>query len=31
MILVDSSGRIEFFTDGTNAREYGSYLEKTAA
>jgi predicted nucleic acid-binding protein len=31
MILVDSSGWIEFFTDGTNAREYGSYLEKTAS
>lgn len=29
MILVDSSGWIEFFTDGTNATKYGSYLEQT--
>lgn len=30
MILVDSSGWIEFFTDGVNAPKYGSYLEKTS-
>ncbi len=28
MILVDSSGWIEFFTDGGNAERYGSYLEE---
>ena len=28
MILVDSSGWIDFFTDGGNAAKYGSYLEK---
>ena len=27
MILVDSSGWIDFFTDGDHAAEYGSYLE----
>ena len=27
MILVDSSGWIEFFTGGANADRYGSYLE----
>ena len=27
MILVDSSGWIDFFTDGGNAAKYGSYLE----
>lgn len=27
MILVDSSGWIEFFTGGGNAAKYGSYLE----
>jgi predicted nucleic acid-binding protein len=31
MILVDSSGWVDFFTDGSNASEYGSYLEKTAS
>lgn len=30
MILVDSSGWVDFFTDGSNASEYGSHLEKTA-
>lgn len=29
MILVDSSGWIEFFTGGGNAAKYGSYLEDT--
>ena len=28
MIVVDSSGWIEFFTEGPNARRYGRYLEK---
>ena len=28
MIVVDSSGWIEFFTGGPNARRYGRYLEK---
>jgi predicted nucleic acid-binding protein len=28
LILVDSSGWIDFFTDGGNAAKYGSYLEK---
>jgi predicted nucleic acid-binding protein len=28
MILVDSSGWIDFFTDGGNAARYGSYLEE---
>ena len=28
MILVDSSGWIEFFTAGANAGKYGHYLEK---
>lgn len=28
MILVDSSGWIEFFTGGANAGKYGSYLEE---
>jgi predicted nucleic acid-binding protein len=28
MILVDSSGWVEYFTDGGNAAKYGSYLEK---
>ena len=27
MILIDSSGWIEFFTGGGNAAKYGSYLE----
>jgi toxin FitB len=31
MTLVDSSGWIEFFTDGRNAAKYGSYLEKTSS
>jgi predicted nucleic acid-binding protein len=31
MILVDSSGWIEFFTGGGNAAKYGSYLEKTSS
>ncbi len=30
MIVVDSSGWIEFFTGGPNARSYGSYLEKAS-
>jgi len=30
MILVDSSGWIEFFTGGGNASKYGSYLEDTS-
>lgn len=30
MILVDSSGWIEFFTGGENASRYGSYLDDTA-
>ena len=30
MILVDSSGWIEFFTGGANAGRYESFLEKTA-
>ncbi|HZI66083.1 MAG TPA: type II toxin-antitoxin system VapC family toxin [Thermoanaerobaculia bacterium] len=30
MILVDSSGWIEFFTGGGNAAKYGAYLEKTS-
>jgi predicted nucleic acid-binding protein len=30
MILVDSSGWIEFFTGGGNAAKYGSYLEAAA-
>jgi predicted nucleic acid-binding protein len=30
MILVDSSGWIEFFTGRGNAAKYGSYLEKTS-
>ena len=30
MILVDSSGWIEFFTEGPNARRYGRYLEKAS-
>ncbi|HVE66269.1 MAG TPA: type II toxin-antitoxin system VapC family toxin [Thermoanaerobaculia bacterium] len=30
MILVDSSGWIEFFTGGGNAAKYGGYLEKTS-
>ena len=30
MILVDSSGWIEFFTGGANADKYGSYLEKAS-
>ena len=30
MILVDSSGWIEFFTGGANAGRYGSFLEKTS-
>jgi predicted nucleic acid-binding protein len=30
VILVDSSGWIEFFTGGANAPRYGSYLEKTS-
>lgn len=30
MILVDSSGWIEFFTGGANASKYGSYLEQTS-
>ena len=30
MILVDSSGWIEFFTGGGNAAKYGSYLETAA-
>jgi predicted nucleic acid-binding protein len=30
MILVDSSGWIEFFTGGANAGRYGSYLRDTA-
>lgn len=29
MILVDSSGWIEFFTGGGKAGKYGSYLEET--
>ncbi len=30
MILVDSSGWIEFFTGGANATRYGVYLERTS-
>jgi predicted nucleic acid-binding protein len=30
MIVVDSSGWIEFFTGGANAGAYGSYLEKVS-
>lgn len=30
MILVDSSGWIEFFTDGRNAAQYGVYLERAS-
>ena len=30
MILVDSSGWIEFFTGGANAGKYGVYLEQTS-
>jgi len=30
MIVVDSSGWIEFFTGGANAGRYGVYLEKTS-
>jgi predicted nucleic acid-binding protein len=30
VILVDSSGWIEFFTEGPNARRYGRYLEKAS-
>jgi len=30
VILVDSSGWIEFFTGGENAGRYGSYLEETS-
>jgi predicted nucleic acid-binding protein len=30
MILVDSSGWIEFFTGGANAGRYGAYLEKVS-
>jgi predicted nucleic acid-binding protein len=30
MILVDSSGWIEFYTGGGNAAKYGSYLETAA-
>ncbi len=30
MILVDSSGWIEFFTGGANAGKYGAYLEKAS-
>jgi len=30
MILVDSSGWIEFFTEGANAGKYGAYLEKAS-
>ncbi len=30
MIVVDSSGWIEFFTGGANAGKYGVYLEKTS-
>jgi predicted nucleic acid-binding protein len=28
VIVVDSSGWIEYFTEGPNARRYGRYLEK---
>ncbi len=30
MIVVDSSGWIEFFTGGPNARRYGRYLKRPA-
>ncbi len=30
MIVVDSSGWIEFFTEGPNARRYGRYLEDSS-
>jgi predicted nucleic acid-binding protein len=30
VIVVDSSGWIEYFTEGPNARRYGRYLEKPA-
>ncbi len=30
MIVVDSSGWIEYFTEGPNAKRYGRYLEKPA-
>jgi predicted nucleic acid-binding protein len=30
VILVDSSGWIEFFTGGANASKYGSYLEEVS-
>jgi predicted nucleic acid-binding protein len=30
VILVDSSGWIEFFTEGPNARRYGRHLEKAS-
>lgn len=30
MIVVDSSGWIEYFTGGANAGKYGVYLEKTS-
>jgi predicted nucleic acid-binding protein len=30
VILVDSSGWIEYFTGGANAAKYGTFLEKTA-
>jgi len=30
VILVDSSGWIEFFTGGANASKYGSYLQETS-
>lgn len=29
MIVVDSSGWVEYFTAGANAAKYGAYLEKT--
>jgi predicted nucleic acid-binding protein len=30
VILVDSSGWVEFFTDGDNAAKYGSYLKDSS-
>jgi predicted nucleic acid-binding protein len=30
VILVDSSGWIEYFTGGANANKYGGYLEQTS-
>ena len=30
MIVVDSSGWVEFFTGGANASRYGAYLERTS-